>query len=335
MAGYWNLSRMQQSDLNGKPLPGALAYFFQAGTDTPMTVYQNASLGLAHANPVEADGFGRFPGVFFNDTIFLFYRQRVTDAAGSLIFDDDSVPIIGQSVGGDSPPPPIDTNGLLDTGDMLLAYTNGSRAGFVRANGRSIGSAGSGATERASSDTQSLFEHLWAKDANLALSGGRGLSAAADWGANKQLTLPDFRGRSPIGLDDMGGAAAGRLGAALVDAPYSPTTLGGSGGEDSIALALTQMPTHTHVLAAAADHRHFVSSVEDGTAEPTAGNQITVHGGVSANTNDYTLAGKSTEATLGRTSPAGGHTHVAAYAGGGAEHENMPPFMLLTIYLRL
>jgi len=60
-------------------------------------------------------------------------------------------------------------------------YGTGVRSGFVRANGRTIGSATSGATERANADAQALFEYLWNTDANLAVSTGRGASSNADW----------------------------------------------------------------------------------------------------------------------------------------------------------
>jgi hypothetical protein len=60
-------------------------------------------------------------------------------------------------------------------------------------------------------DTSALFLYLWGADANLAVSGGRGGSAAADYAANKTIALPDWRGRALAGLDDMGNSAAGRL----------------------------------------------------------------------------------------------------------------------------
>src|SRR5947208_1688739 len=77
----------------------------------------------------------------------------------------------------------VDPTTIFQTGQIIPMYGTGVLTGFVRANGRTIGSATSGATERANADAQSLFQNLWGADANLAVSGGRGASAAADWAA--------------------------------------------------------------------------------------------------------------------------------------------------------
>jgi hypothetical protein len=105
----------------------------------------------------------------------------------------------------------IDPTTIIATGDLKVRYGTGVLTGFVRANGRTIGSATSGATERASADCQVLFQYLWDTDANLAVAGGRGASSAADWAANKTIVTPDWRGRALAFMDDMGNAAAGRL----------------------------------------------------------------------------------------------------------------------------
>jgi microcystin-dependent protein len=55
------------------------------------------------------------------------------------------------------------------------------------------------------------------------------------------FNVPDFRGRTSAGDDDMGGVAAGRLTGAM-----SGATLGASGGEAMTTLAITNMPAHTH-----------------------------------------------------------------------------------------
>lgn len=99
--------------------------------------------------------------------------------------------------------------------------------GWVKANGQTIGSAASGATGRANDDTRALFDILWADFTNTTLpiqtsAGGastRGASAAADWAANKRITLPDMRGEFPRGWDDGKGTDAARvLGSSQTDA---------------------------------------------------------------------------------------------------------------------
>lgn len=239
MAGLWNQSQSQLSDANGKPLVGAQAYFYAAGTTTPITVYGDYSLGGVNAlpNPVVADGFGRWPAVYLDETDN-FFRVRVLTSQGSIIYDTDGIPIIGPSGGGGDPAPPVNPDSLAQTGDEKLRYGTGTVSGWVRENGRTIGSATSGASERANSDTQALFLHLWNNDFGLVVVGGRGASAAADWAANKQITLPDMRGRVPFGLDTMGNSAAGIVSEA--------TELGYKVGAKTHTLTTTEMPAHNH-----------------------------------------------------------------------------------------
>lgn len=101
---------------------------------------------------------------------------------------------------------------MFATGDCLWLDYQGTRTGWVRDNGRTIGSATSGATERANADASALFTYLWTNFSNTicAVSGGRGANAAADYATSKTIALPDKRGYVPGGLDDMGNSAAGR-----------------------------------------------------------------------------------------------------------------------------
>ncbi len=62
--------------------PGALAYFFEAGTTTPRATYQDADLTTPHAHPVVADAYGRFPAVFVG---FGAYRERVKTAGNTTL----------------------------------------------------------------------------------------------------------------------------------------------------------------------------------------------------------------------------------------------------------
>jgi hypothetical protein len=68
---------------------------------------------------------------------------------------------------------------------------------------RTIGNASSSATERANADTADLFTHIWDRlsDTLAPCPGGRGGSGAADFAANKRITLPDWRGAGLRGFD--------------------------------------------------------------------------------------------------------------------------------------
>jgi len=103
------------------------------------------------------------------------------------------------------------------TGDIKQGIWAAAPEGWVLADGRTIGSATSGATSRAHADCEALFSLLWTQfPAALiytfeGVASTRGADAAADFAANKRLTMFDARGRTLAGLDNMGGAAAGVL----------------------------------------------------------------------------------------------------------------------------
>lgn len=330
-------------DLNGEIFAGAKAYFYEATTQNPIIVYQDYGLGEAHPNPVQANAYGVFPAVFF-DEADEFYRQRITTSGGIIIPGTDvgTLPIIGPSGGGGGSEVPVDPNALFLTGDLIWLDQAGSRAGWVRDNGRTIGSAISGASERANADCEALFLFLWNTyaDTICAVTSGRGVSAAADFAANKPIAVPDKRGRSPFGLDDMGNAAAGRF----TGVPFTlgnDITPGSLGGETRHQLLATGLPAHTHAATITDTHRHRIANVtSDGLGAPvlTANNYLikdySAGGGASA----YELRASAVEPTLGLTSAAtfGSITaSVSANTGGGGQHNNTPLFALGSFYRKL
>lgn len=56
------------------------------------------------------------------------------------------------------------------------------------------------------------------------------------------FNLPDMRGRSPLGKDNMGGSSANRVTAAAAD------TIGGSGGAENHTLTTAEIPPHPHPI---------------------------------------------------------------------------------------
>jgi len=228
MATLWPLSHTVIFDLNGQIARGALVYFYDSGTTTPRTVYADSALTTPRTHPVVADAVGRFPAIFlpYGD-----YRARVTDASGVLIFDTDAI---------SNPAPPDDGGGsgivvsieqIFQTGDALFLEKTGTRNGWVRDNGRTIGNAASGATERANADCANLFAWYWNNfsDSICPVSGGRGGSAAADFAANKTIQTLDKRGRAAVGLDDMGNSPANRI--------QRSTTINTTNGSTSVTVA--------------------------------------------------------------------------------------------------
>jgi hypothetical protein len=328
-AGTITFSMQQQLDQYGKPLSGCQLYTYQAGTTaTPQNAYQDTALTLPLPNPMSCDSSGRLPQFFLADGLI---KIRLADKNGNQQLVLDNVLVIGPSSGGGGGGS-IDPTTIAATGDVKAAYGTGTLTGWVRMNGRTIGSATSGATERANSDVQALFQYLWSADPNLAVSGGRGGSSAADWAANKTIALPDARGRAIAGLDDMGNAASGRLTAALFGSTggcssSSPTTLGTACGSESLILGTPNLPpytpagTITNGTISVSNGANFnLGNGSGATAAPSAGNTFVI---------SNTLLGSMTFAQ--------GTTTFAGAAQGGTSTPFSPsqPTILTTFYIKL
>lgn len=106
------------------------------------------------------------------------------------------------------------------------------------------------------------------------------------------FNLPDLRGRVMIGLDNMGGSAAGRITSASTNGANS-TTLGGAGGTQTHTLTVAEMPAHTHANST------FVDG--GGSFSLTAGVDL-----------DSTVETQPTDST-----------------GGGGAHSNTQPWLAL------
>lgn len=319
MAGTISLSLSQQFNARGEPLSGGLLYFYAAGTTTPQLAYQDSALSIAHPWPLVCDRAGRLPQFFLADGSI---KIRLTDSAGVVQIAADGILVIGASSGQGGGSGSVDATTIYQTGDIKVRYGTGSHSGWVRANGRTIGSATSGATERANADTQDLFEYLWTADANLSVSGGRGASANADWVANKTIALPDWRGRAIAGLDDMGAAAAGRLTASYFGA--TATTLGVAGGSESHTLTTAQLASHTH--------NNSLTDPGHAHNERVAGN---AGAGSILQPSTTSGTGTSSQANTSTDSATTGITITNASAGGGEAHNNTQPTMLATIYIKM
>lgn len=245
MATTWPASRIPFIDENGDPMVGAKLYFYDSSTTTPQVVYSDASLSTAIDQPILADARGMFPAIFLSPTPGS-YRQQLTDSNDVLIFDDDDVDVPQSATYVPPDAGETDPTLLVSTGMRIGYYGTSAPAGWVRAAGRTIGSATSGATERANADTEDLFLHLWAVDSTLTVSSGRGGTAAGDWAANKTIALPDYRDRIAVGLGAMGNSDINLIPDSTVDGGESNTTLGATVGAATHTLTSAQMPVHMH-----------------------------------------------------------------------------------------
>lgn len=358
MAGLFPLSRQQQLDSEGTPLAGARLFLFDGGTTTPRTGYRDLALSSAHPNPILADSAGRFPLIYLADG---YYRQRLTTSTGGLVFDDDGLPVLSTSAGGAGTS--VDPDSVFKTRDIKIRFDDSQIDGYVRLNGKSIGSALSGATERANADAQSLYEELWGFD-NIVVAAGKGASAAADFAANKPLTLPNFQGASIFGLPDMGNTADTAFAALLTGTDTSGP--GATGGADTVAIEKANIPSynltsgsvtsqgatgvesvaHTHTFSGttsveSATHTHSIdgdfSQVQGGTgvtALVVGGNRAS---GIDGADHTHTYSGETSGASASHThNVTSTSTSLSIASGGsGAAVNKLPSLVTLMIYIRL
>lgn len=319
-AGTIPFSLSQQLDQYGKPLAGCLFYTIQAGTtSTPQNAYQDSALTIPLPNPQVCDAAGRLPQMFFADGTI---KVRLTDKNGVTQIVADNIQVVGASSGSGGGGT-VDPTTILATGDIKVSYSTGTLAGFVRANGRTIGSATSGATERANADTQSLFEYLWGADANLTVSGGRGASANADWTANKTIALPDMRSRSLMALADMGNTADTSLNS-VTFAKGDATTLGSMLGVPRKSLVTANLPPYTP--SGSITNGAITNTVSGGTVAGNTGASFS-SGPYNAPINVANIVVSSSQAASTFTGTAQGGTSTA--------FDTISPFMLITIYIKL
>lgn len=207
------------------------------------------------------------------------------------------------------------------TGDGKEYWGTDLEPGWIWADGKTIGSAASGATGRANADTFNLYKLFWDNYSNAILpiqdSAGaltiRGANAAADFAENKRLPVVDKRGRVSAGVDNMGGTTAGRL----TNTTMAPdgTTLGATGGEQTHILTETELASHTHTQP---PHAHRM-------VYPTTGSGLGLTTGSAVFTGGPAGAAYSTQSTSVSNSN----------TGGNAGHNNVQPTILCNYIIKL
>lgn len=323
MAGtLFSLAMSQWRDVNGLPEQDAPLYIYEANSSTPVDVYQDFGLSVLHPWPMRTNSYGMIPPFWLDDGA---YRARMTNAAGSVVYFDVFTmqavgPSDGSGEGGGGGG--VDQNAIFQTGDPIWLPRAGARSGWVRMNGRTIGSATSGATERANADTQPLFEYLWNNfdDTLCPVTGGRGANAASDFAANKPIGILDMRGRGPFGLDDMGNNAAG----IITDGTPTAAASGGGSEKFSFNLARNQLPNVSPTITIIDPGHSHSYTTRGGTVQsgPNAG-------GVWQSTSSADTGSSTTGITATCQSLNGGVTQQPI------ARNTMSPYRLGSWYMRL
>ena len=128
------------------------------------------------------------------------------------------------------------------------------------------------------------------------------------------FNLPDLRGRTIAGQDDMGGASANRL-----TSPINGDTLGASGGSESHTLTTPQIPSHQHFIV---NNRNVANRAD---SDPSTTNYL--DRGAQHNPEGdekYLLRFHSTVADRGLTSA----------TGSGQAHNNVQPTIILNYIIK-
>lgn len=318
MAGSISLAGAQQFDVLGNLLGGAKIYWIQAGTtSTPQNAYYDTGLVSPLPNPYTLEADARVPFHYLADGQI---KVRIVDSNGVTRFEQDNILVIGPSSGGGGGGG-VDPTTVFATGDVLWLPIQGTRTGWVRANGRTMGSASSGATERANADTATLYAYLWNNFSNTIcpVSTGRGANAAADFAANKTIQLLDWRGYVPGGLDDMGNSAASRW----ANVPVVS-------GDATTAASVLGEATHTSTIAELPVVTPAGSVALSGTKVLAAGGSATgaASGGVSFG------FGLQTQ-TLDLADPAFHATFTGTPFGSGTAHNTVQKTVLGSFFLKL
>ena len=118
------------------------------------------------------------------------------------------------------------------------------------------------------------------------------------------FSLPDLRGRFPLGLDNMGRGSANVVTATKAD------ELGGVAGSEDHTLSVAEMPRHRHEPDQNDDNERRFSVIEGG------GGRFYHH------TSSHSHTGII------------GNERYTEYTGGGGSHNNMPPYMSLNYLIK-
>lgn len=205
------------------------------------------------------------------------------------------------------------------TGDVQFTIKQAADvpSGWLLMDDGTVGDANSGASSRAHADCEKLFKMLWRiPDAYAPVTGGRGLTADADWAAHKKIALTKVLGRTLA----VAGAGTG----------LSNRALGLTVGDEAHTLQTENLPAHDHgIFLKDPGHAHAFSAAFMG-GQPTAGGAFA---GVSASSS--TTSPANTGVTLWSGEGGTGNQNKTATTGSATPVTIMQPTSFLNVMIRL
>lgn len=194
--------------------------------------------------------------------------------------------------------------GAFTTGDVKPTIKTVADPGFIMMNDGTIGNAASLASNRANADTQPLYLLLYTiPDSYAPVTGGRGLSAIADYNAGKPIQVLKALGRL-LGIAGAGNGLTARA-------------LGQTLGEETHQLITSEIPSHIHPVNDPA-HQHDSGNHVGSPAPGSALRRPSEPGGDGSILTGFA----ATNITIGNT-------------GGDGAHNNMPPTLFLNAMMKL
>lgn len=146
-----------------------------------------------------------------------------------------------------------------------------------------------------------------------------GTTAFGNGNGTTTFTVPDLRGRSPIGRDNMGGTAAGRIDGSMVT---TPDIVGGFGGVGAITLGLSQIPAGITSVNPGAIGLSVVSTSSTIHFGGTSDNYTSVAG--SGQFNNISRGAQTSTGTITASGVA-----VTSNNTGGTSHLNVQPSLVV------
>lgn len=208
-------------DTTGTPLRGGQLWSYLTGTATLLETFSDVNLTVPNANPIVADANGRFGSIFLSPSqaykFVLMTAATALNPDGELIWVEDPC---GPGAGGIN----ANTVGIVGEIRQYAGLDITIPSGWYQCDGSAV--------------SRTTFAGLFTVIGTL-------------WGIGDGSTtfnLPDLRGRSMFGKDDMGGTPADRLTGGISGVPGS--TIGGVGGDQSTQGHNHGLndPGHNHVL---------------------------------------------------------------------------------------
>lgn len=209
-----------------------------------------------------------------------------------------------------------------NTGDIKPSHNFVAPSGWIIWIDGTIGDGSSGASIRANADTQALFTLYWGyTSANTTVSGGRGVSAAADYAAHKTVTVPKVSGRV-LGVGGNGSGLTSRISGDTV-------------GEETHTLTLSELPGGINssgggLTVAVSGTSDQTDVIRKGSA--TFGGNFTQTGGFGVGfLTAVPTVSSVTMTSTGSTSS----VNVASNNTGGLSHNNMQPTAFINMMIKL